>query len=293
MPRFYCPQPLAAGLTIALPDPVAHHAWVVRLQPGAELTLFNGDGGEYLARLEGVEKKGATAKILAFVERNLELPYEITLAQALPEASKMDWIIEKAVEMGVAAIVPLAAQRCVVRLSGERAEKRQAHWQGVIVAASEQSGRNRLARLGALDSFGGWIGQSDLHKRILLSPRATQPLPEWARHQPPQAVTLLVGPEGGYTVQEEDAAIARGAIALSMGPRILRTETAGIAAVAALNALWRLLACLPAGALPPAPLKFQQTQKKTAGRIRRFLRAIGAGLRRPPRRTSRLNFLSY
>jgi hypothetical protein len=101
----------------------------------------------------------------------------------------MDWIIEKAVEMGVAAIQPLAAQRCVVRLAGERAEKRQAHWQAVIVAASEQSGRNRLARLAPMDNFSGWIGQSDLHKRVLLTPRARQSLPDWARHQPPQALT--------------------------------------------------------------------------------------------------------
>jgi 16S rRNA (uracil1498-N3)-methyltransferase len=238
MPRFYCPQPLAPGATIDLPDPVAHHAWVVRLQPGFELTLFNGDGGEYLAELATLDKKGATARILAFIECDRELPYEITLAQALPEAAKMDWIIEKAVEMGVAAIQPLAAQRCVVRLSGERADKRQAHWQAVIVAASEQSGRNRLARLAVLDSFSGWIGQSDLHKRVLLTPRAAQPLPDWAHHQPPQAVTLLVGPEGGFSEQEEDAAITRGAIALSIGPRVLRTETAGIAAVAALNSLW-------------------------------------------------------
>jgi 16S rRNA (uracil1498-N3)-methyltransferase len=238
MPRFYCPQPLAAGLTITLPDPVAHHAWVVRLQPGAELTLFNGDGGEYLAELATLDKKGASARILAFAGRDRELPYEITLAQALPEAAKMDWIIEKAVELGVAAIQPLAAQRCVVRLAGERAEKKLAHWQGVIVAASEQSGRNRLARLAALDSFSGYVGQSDLHKRILLSPRGTQSLPDWARHRPPQAATLLIGPEGGFTEQEEDVAITRGAIALSMGPRILRTETAGLAALAALNAIW-------------------------------------------------------
>jgi 16S rRNA (uracil1498-N3)-methyltransferase len=238
MPRFYCPQPLAVGDTIDLPDPVAHHAWVVRLQPGAELTLFCGDGGEYLAQLAVLEKKRATARVLAFVERDRELPYEITLAQALPEAAKMDWIVEKAVELGVAAIQPLAAQRSVVKLSAERAEKRHAHWQGVIVAASEQSGRNRLARLAPLDNFNAWVGQNGLHRRILLSPRAAGSLADWARHQPPQALTLLVGPEGGYTEQEEDAAIAQGAIALSMGPRVLRTETAGMAAVAALNALW-------------------------------------------------------
>ena len=238
MPRFFCSQPLAAGLTIDLPGAVAHHAWVVRLQPGAELTVFNGDGAEYLAELANLDKKAATARIIARIARDCELPYEITLAQALPEAAKMDWIIEKAVEMGVAAIQPLAAQRCVVRLTGERAEKRQAHWQAVIVAASEQSGRNRLARLAPLDNFNAWIGQPDPHPRILLTPRATEALPHWAGRQPPQAVTLLIGPEGGFTEQEEDAAIAGGAIALSIGPRVVRTETAGIAAVAALNALW-------------------------------------------------------
>ena len=238
MPRFYCPQPFTVGETVDLPEAVAHHARVVRLQPGAELCLFNGDGGEVVAQLLTVEKRSASARILTCVARDVELPYEITLAQGLPEASKMDWIIEKAVEMGVAAIQPLAAQRCVVRLSGERAEKKAAHWQGVIVAASEQSGRNRLARLAPVDDFHGWIGQQSMHKRLLLTPRGKQSLSEWARHQPPQAVALMVGPEGGYTPQEEDAAMAQGAIAVTMGPRILRTETAGIAAVAALHALW-------------------------------------------------------
>ena len=238
MPRFYCPGPLAAGLTIDLPPAVAHHVQVLRLQGGAELTLFNGDGGEYLAQLASVEKRSASARVLAQVARDVELPYEITLAQALPEASKMDWIIEKAVELGVAAVQPLAAQRCVVRLAGERAEKKLAHWQGVIVAASEQSGRNRLARVAPVDDFQRWIGQDGLHKRVLLSPRGEQSLADWARHQPPQALALMVGPEGGFTVQEEDAAVARGAIFLSIGPRILRTETAGLAAMAELEALW-------------------------------------------------------
>ncbi|MDP3671952.1 MAG: 16S rRNA (uracil(1498)-N(3))-methyltransferase [Telluria sp.] len=238
MPRFFCSQPLAVGETIALPEALAHHVHVLRLQAGAELSLFNGDGGQYLAQLAELGKRRASATIVAFVARDVELPYEITLAQALPEASKMDWIIEKAVEMGVAAILPLAAQRCVVRLAGERAEKKLAHWQGVIVAASEQCGRNRLARLGGIDDFSQWIGQQDMHRRILLTPRAGQSLAEWARHQPPQALSLLIGPEGGYSMQEEDAARAHGALALSMGPRILRTETAGIAAVAALGALW-------------------------------------------------------
>jgi 16S rRNA (uracil1498-N3)-methyltransferase len=238
MPRFYCDTPLEAGLSVDLPEAVAHHLHVLRLQPGAELRLFNGDGAEYVAQLDSVAKRRAGVSIKARVARDVELPYQITLVQALPEASKMDWIIEKAVELGVAAIQPLAAQRCVVRLAGERAEKKLAHWQGVIVAASEQCGRNRLARLAPVDDFHGWIAQQDMHKRILLSPRADDSLAAWARHQPPQALSLMIGPEGGFTPQEEDAAMAQGALALSMGPRILRTETAGMAAAAALAALW-------------------------------------------------------
>jgi 16S rRNA (uracil1498-N3)-methyltransferase len=238
MPRFYCDTPLEAGLSVALPEAVAHHLHVLRLQPGAELRLFNGDGAEYVAQLDSVEKRRAAVSVKARVARDVELPYQLTLVQALPEASKMDWIIEKAVELGVAAIQPLAAQRCVVRLAGERAEKKLAHWQGVIVSASEQCGRNRLARLAPVDDFHGWIAQQDMHKRILLSPRADQSLAAWARHQPPQALSLMIGPEGGFTPQEEDAAMAQGALALSMGPRILRTETAGMAAAAALAALW-------------------------------------------------------
>ncbi len=238
MPRFYCPTPLVPGLTVELPAHVAHHIFVLRLQAGAELRLFNGDGAEYLAILESIDKRRAGACVKAQVARDVELPYEVTLAQALPEASKMDWIIEKAVELGVAAIQPLAAARCVVRLAGERAEKKALHWQGVIIAASEQSGRNRLARLAPVDDFASWTAQQGLHKRILLSPRGTQSLADWARHQPPQAISLMIGPEGGFTAQEEDAAMAHGALALSMGPRILRTETAGLAALAALSALW-------------------------------------------------------
>lgn len=238
MPRFFCPQALALGATVTLPEAVAHHIQVVRLAPGDAVTLFNGEGGEYTAILSSVEKRRVSAELKAFAPRDAELPYAVTLAQALPEASKMDWIIEKAIELGVAAIVPLAAQRCVVRLSAERAEKKHAHWQGIIVSASEQSGRNRLAQLAPLNDFGPWIAQQDMHRRIILTPRAEQSLADWARHQPPQAVTLMVGPEGGFSAAEEDAALANGALALSIGPRILRTETAALAAMAALGALW-------------------------------------------------------
>ena len=150
----------------------------------------------------------------------------------------MDWIVEKAVELGVAAIQPLAARRCVVRLAAERAEKKLAHWQGIIVSASEQCGRNRLAQLAPLDDFKDWIRQQDMHRRVMLSPRAGQSLADWARHQPPQALTLMIGPEGGFSDEEEALALAHGALTLSIGPRVLRTETAGLAALAILAAAW-------------------------------------------------------
>lgn len=238
MPRFYCPLPMQAGATVALPEAVAHHLFVLRLQSGAPLTLFNGEGGEYQAQLLACDKRGASAVLKAFVARDAELAYALTLAQALPEGAKMDWIVEKAVELGAAAILPLAAQRSVVRLAGDRLAKKLAHWQGVVVAASEQCGRNRLARIGPLDDFSQWVRQQDMHKRVLLSPRADQALTGWARHQPPQALCLMVGPEGGFSREEEDAAIAHGALALGMGARVLRTETAGMTAIASLNALW-------------------------------------------------------
>ena len=238
MPRFHVAQPLAIGQILDLPQEVAHHIHVVRMGPGDTLTLFNGEGGEYTAVLADVQKKRASAEIKVFTPREAELPYAITLAQALPEASKMDWIIEKAVELGVATVQPLAARRCVVRLSAERAEKKLAHWQGVIVSASEQSGRNRLAQLAEPMEFRDWIAQHDLHKRVLLSPRATESLADWARHQPPQALTIMVGPEGGFSDEEEAEALRQGALPLSIGPRVLRTETAALAAVAVLNAAW-------------------------------------------------------
>ncbi len=238
MPRFYCPLPLAAGLTVDLPEAVAHHLHVVRQQAGDQLTLFNGEGGQYRATLLDVDKRRASAQVDAFDAIDVELGYAITLAQALPEASKMDWIIEKAVELGVAAIQPLAAQRCVTRLSGERLDKRHAHWEGIIVAASEQSGRNRLALLAPLADVNKWLAQPPQQPRILLSPRGNETLAAWASARAAQDVTLMVGPEGGFSKEEEDAAMTAGAIAVTMGSRVLRTETAALAAAATLQAIW-------------------------------------------------------
>lgn len=239
MPRFYCPSPLLAGSSVDLPDTVAHHLHVVRQQAGDELVLFNGEGGQVRARLLEVGKRRAVAEVLAHEALEAELPFHVTLAQGLPEGSKMDWIVEKAVELGVGAIVPLAARRSVVKLAGERADKRLAHWQGVVIAASEQCGRNRLAAVAPLREFGRWIGEpADASLRILLSPRAEASLAQWAGATPARDVTLLVGPEGGFSAEEEAAALAAGALPLSMGPRVLRTETAGLAALAVLAGAW-------------------------------------------------------
>ncbi len=241
MPRFYCNLPLETGQRIALPEAVAHHVQVLRLREGEIITLFNGLGGEYNAVLSAVERRRAEADIKTFSPREAETGHAIALAQALPEGTKMDWIVEKAVELGATAIQPLVAQRSVVRVDQERALRKAAHWQAVIIAAAEQSGRNRLPSLAPVLPYNAWIAQQDMHKRLLLSPRATGSLADWARHHPPQAVTLVIGPEGGLSDDEEQAAIRHGAICVSMGPRVLRTETAGLAALAALQALWGAL----------------------------------------------------
>lgn len=238
MPRFYCPQPLASGAIVTLPENVAHHARVVRLQPGAQLVLFNGEGGEHTAELLTLDKKSASARLIAYQADNRELPYALTLVQGVPEAGKMDWIVEKAVELGVASIVPVTATRSVVRLTGERADKRHAHWQGVIRAASEQCGRNLLANLAPVQTLREWQAAAPAPAAILLSPRAQLSLPEWAAQRTPGPLTIMIGPEGGFTDEEEAAAMAAGAVALRLGPRVLRTETAALAVLATLGALW-------------------------------------------------------
>ncbi|WP_151637217.1 16S rRNA (uracil(1498)-N(3))-methyltransferase [Noviherbaspirillum aerium] len=238
MPRFFLSQPLAIGGLVELPDSISHHVHVLRLEAGDMVTLFNGEGGEYTATISSIEKRRTLAEVKTFSPRESELPYAVTLAQGLPEGSKMDWIVEKAVELGATAIQPIAAQRSVVRLNAERAEKKLLHWRGIIEAAAEQCGRNRVPHMCAPVSFSDWVGRQDLHQRILLSPRAGQSLSDWARHHPPQAVSLMVGPEGGFTEQEESIAADHGVLLLSIGKRVLRTETAGLAALAGINALW-------------------------------------------------------
>jgi 16S rRNA (uracil1498-N3)-methyltransferase len=238
MQRFHFPAPMAIGATVDLPETIAHHLHVLRMQAGDAVVLFNGESGEYRAILASIEKRRAQVRIEAFDAREAELPYAITLAQALPEGGKMDWIIEKCVELGAAAFQPLQAQRCVVKLGADRAPKKIAHWQAIAVAACEQSGRNRVPQVAQPLALASWLDQARPDVRLMLSPRATMSLPQWAAQHPPQSVSLLIGPEGGFSADEEAAALRHGVIAVSIGPRILRTETAGIATISALNAIW-------------------------------------------------------
>lgn len=238
MTRLFCDFPLAIGENIELQKDAARHIMVLRLSAGDTLTLFNGLGGEYQARITRIDRQRVTTEIVSHSSREAELPYRITLAQGIPEATKMDWIIEKAVELGVSDIIPLAAQRSVVRLNNDRAEKRLSRWQAIAISAAQQCGRNRLPHIASPVGTGEYLRQTTPSPRILFSPRATETLSEWARHQKPQNITLLIGPEGGFSPEEENMAEQQGVTFLSMGPRILRTETAGLAAVAAINALW-------------------------------------------------------
>ena len=240
MTRLFCDFPLAIGENIELPKDAARHIMVLRLSAGDTLTLFNGLGGEYQARITRIDRQRVTTEIVSHSSREAELPYRITLAQGIPEATKMDWIIEKSVELGVSDIIPLAAQRSVVRLDKDRAEKRLSRWQAIAISAAQQCGRNRLPHIASPVGTGEYLRQTTPSPRILFSPRATETLSEWARHQKPQNITLLIGPEGGFSPEEENMAEQQGVTFLSMGPRILRTETAGLAAIAAINALWEM-----------------------------------------------------
>lgn len=240
MPRFFVNQPLAADSHCALPENVVRHLHVLRLQAGDPLTLFNGEGGAYDATLAGLEKKHATAHLLSYRADDLEPPYRLTLAQGVAGGDKMDWLIEKAVELGVGRISPLTTVKSVVRLQGERAQKRHEHWQALTRAACEQCGRNRVPEVDAITDLRSWLGAlapADTVK-LMLSPRGAMHFNDLPATPPAAAVTVLIGPEGGLSEAEEDEARANGFMALGLGPRILRTETAGMAVLAALAARW-------------------------------------------------------
>lgn len=236
-PRFYCREPLSPGAHLELPEPVARHAVrVLRLPPGAEIVLFDGRGGEYAARLERIERDRVVAAVGAWEAKECESTLPITLVQALQACEKMDYTIQKAVELGVVAIVPVESRRSVTRLSGDRAGKRVAHWQGVAASACEQCGRNQVPNVAPVERLENWLARpAGDTLRLMLAPGADLAL---SSLPPPGAVQLLVGAEGGLDGQELRAAELAGFRPVSLGPRILRTETAGLAALAAMQTLW-------------------------------------------------------
>ncbi len=250
LPRFYCPEKIVADQPIALPAGVAHHALrVLRLEQDDELILFNGNGGEFPAVIKHIDKNGVTVVIGKHLDIERESPLVITLAQALCANEKMDWIVQKAVELGVSRIQPIDTKLSVVRISGERAEKRMKHWQQVVISACEQCGRNRIPQVLPLISLSGWLGaQINEWKNLsngtlpdacfMLSLTAKKGLCDFPESFATAMLTLLVGPEGGLTTEEEAAALVSGFIPMRLGKRILRTESAALAAIAAMQVRW-------------------------------------------------------
>lgn len=237
LPRFYCREALSPGAHVELPEPVARHAVrVLRLPPGAPMILFDGRGGEYLAHIERIERDRVYAELAAWRDIERESPLRVTLVQALQAGEKMDFTIQKAVELGVRDIVPVESRRSVMRLAGERAAKRGAHWQGVVASACEQCGRNQVPIVAPLEKLERWLARpAPAGLRLMLAPDAEQTL---AEIPPASEVQLLIGAEGGLDPQEMIAARQAGFMPVRLGPRILRTETAGLAALAVMQALW-------------------------------------------------------
>jgi 16S rRNA (uracil1498-N3)-methyltransferase len=232
MPRLHCGEPLASGSSLALPAGAARHVQVLRLQPGDALTLFDGRGGEYDAVVEHMGRSEVRVQVGAHHAIEREPAVAVHLALAMPANERMDWLVEKASELGAASIQPLVAERSVLRLAGERAQKKQAHWQAIAVAACEQCGRNRVPAVHAVQPLAAWLAGQATPGLVLSLREDSQPIAAAPRRT---EVTLLSGPEGGLSPAEEDAAFARGWQAVHLGPRVLRAETAPLAALALLT----------------------------------------------------------
>ncbi|MDE2599702.1 MAG: 16S rRNA (uracil(1498)-N(3))-methyltransferase [Rhodocyclaceae bacterium] len=239
IPRFHCPALAAApGSSVTLPDQAAHHAVrVLRLRVGDAVTLFSGNGEEWQGAIAEAGRD-VRVTINASGPGIVEPELEITLVQSLPSGDKMDWIVQKAVELGVSAIQPVTARRSVVKLDGDRARKRNVHWQEVAISACEQSGRNVVPTVLPLLDLNQYFTHARKEEglRFLLSPEGGRRLRDMEK--PAGRISLLIGPEGGFEDGEVDAARSVGFTPLQLGPRVLRTETAGLAALAAMMAVW-------------------------------------------------------
>ena len=237
MPRFYVGTLLGTGQELSLPDTVVRHIQVLRLQAGDALTLFNGDGGEYPATLLSLGKRDARCLIGERSETSRESPLWLGLAQAISSGDRMEFTLQKGVEMGVSVFQPLSTERSIVRLSGERAQKRVERWQEIVLSACEQCGRNTLPQVRPILTLREWLAALPAaDAQLVLSPLGKRRLADMAAA--PSRVWLMAGPEGGLSAQEEAQSLDAGWQALGLGPRILRTETAALAAVAAMQTLW-------------------------------------------------------
>jgi 16S rRNA (uracil1498-N3)-methyltransferase len=239
IPRFYFPDTLTLGARVVLPKAAAHHALrVLRLGEGDIVCLFNGDNHLYHAPILRSDKLGVVVLIESRIALSCESTLSILLVQGISSGERMDYTLQKAVELGVVAIQPIQAERSVVKLIGERREKRMQHWRNIVTAACEQCGRNTVPEVKAVSGLTEWLGEpAPAGQRILLAPDAERRMRELA---PPTigALTLAVGPEGGFSDKEQTALLQCGFTPVRLGPRVLRTETAALAALASLQALW-------------------------------------------------------
>jgi len=239
--RFYCPLPLVSGQVVDLPPTAARHVQVLRMQPGHTLTLFNGEGGEFTAEVQHMGRSDVRVVVGEHRDVACEAAVQVHLAVGMPANERMDWLVEKATELGVYRITPLMTERSVVRLTGERAEKKQAHWQAVAASASEQCGRNRVPVIDLPERLDAWLArqtaQAEVVHGVLSLHASTQSLSALREGASASAKkwVLLNGPEGGLTDAEDTAARAKGFAAVRLGERVLRAETAALGALALLT----------------------------------------------------------
>lgn len=230
--RIYQSISLSPNQTLLLDSDASHHvARVMRASVGDALVLFNGLGGEYQADITRIDKKSVEVRLKSFDPREVESPVSLHLAQGIARGEKMDFIVQKAVELGVTQITPLITERCNVRLDAEREEKRLQHWRAVAISACEQSGRNRLPQIHEPVSLTHWLPTQSSGRRFVLSPHVSAKLPAPASSSDHSPIVVLIGPEGGLSDAEVTLAAQQGFLPLNLGPRILRTETATVTAL--------------------------------------------------------------
>lgn len=237
IPRIYQPGTLIPQSTLQLVEQAAKHVQqVLRLTPGAELILFNGEGGEYSANIIEINKRIVKVVLGDHIEREVESPVKIHLVQAISRGEKMDFTMQKAVELGITHITPLLTERSQFKLISDRSEKKLAHWRAVIISACEQCGRNQIPVVDEPISLSNWLAESHPGLKLVLHPGTNQSLA--AIKLVPEQVILLVGSEGGFSEVEIKSIMAEGFQSIALGPRILRTETAAMAAISAIQTLW-------------------------------------------------------